>query len=203
MSNDSNQKPTLGILAYGSLIPTPGTEIEEHCINVINDVTTPFPIEFARKSGGRGDAPTLVPVTNGGAQVNGQVFVMDLSEVEVADVLYRREINRVGDRTRTYKNPSKVTQNTVLVERLVNFAGLDLVLYTKIAATIAPLTPEHLADLAIASVEKADPGRDGITYLVDAKKNGIVTALSESYEEEILHKTGCQTLELALTELKG
>jgi cation transport regulator ChaC len=152
---------TVAILAYGSLISDPGTEIEKARTDIIKGVMTPFHIEFARCSNSRGGAPTLVPVTNGGAHVKGQVFVMDLSEQDAANVLYRREIDKVGT-DRTYKPPRRVTEKTVLVERLTNFAGLDVVLYTQIAATIKPLTAENLADLAIKSVSKADPGRDGI-----------------------------------------
>ena len=203
ISNGSNDKPTVGILAYGSLIPNPGTEIEECRTKIIPDVMTPFPIEFARSSAGRGNAPTLVPVTNGGARVNGQVFVVDLPEAEAANVLYRREINRVSDMKKSFRRPKEVTKNSVLVERLTNFVGLNVVLYTKIAATIDPLTAENLADLAIVSVKEADPARDGITYLMDAKKNGIITALSPSYEKEILRKTGCEALEHALAKLKN
>ncbi|WP_420412395.1 hypothetical protein [Roseibium sp.] len=201
MPNSSNEKPTVGILAYGSLISDPRAEIEKHRTDTIRDVITPFHIEFARQSRGRGGAPTLVPVTNGGVHVTGQVFVMDLPEAEAADVLYRREIDDVGGH-KTYKRPATVTKNSVLVERLTNFAGLNVVLYTKIAATIEPLTTEKLAELAIASVSKADPTRDGISYLMAAKENGIVTSLSPAYVAEILRKIGCETLEKALAELK-
>lgn len=48
---------TVGILAYGSLIEEPGKEIEPRIIRRINDIETPFPIEFARSSKSRGGAP--------------------------------------------------------------------------------------------------------------------------------------------------
>ncbi|WP_282091446.1 hypothetical protein [Epibacterium ulvae] len=203
MTEKENKKQTVGILAYGSLISNPGPEIEKARTETIQDVMTPFPVEFARSSKGRGGAPTLVPVSNGGAQVKGQVLVMDASETEAANILYRREINRVGDSSRTYKQPKDVTDNTVLVERQTNFAGLDVVLYTKIAATIEPLTADHLASLAIASVAKADDNRDGISYLRDAKSDGIATALSSAYEAEILRKTGCTSLDEAHGKLSA
>jgi cation transport regulator ChaC len=206
MEGNTTNKPatelSVGILAYGSLISNPDSEIECARTRVIENIQTPFCVEFARSSGKRGDAPTLVPVEDGGSQVKGQVFVMDLTEEEAANVLYRREIDRVGS-GKTYAAPEKVTKNKVLVERLTNFAELDIVLYTRIAATIEPLTAERLADLAIKSVAnpKTDPGRDGITYLIDAKRHGIVTALSPAYEAEILRKTECRTLENALAKL--
>ncbi|WP_290482009.1 hypothetical protein, partial [Hyphomonas sp. UBA3201] len=174
MTEELPDRQTVGILGYGSLISHPGSEINRACTDIIMDVMTPFHVEFARSSTGRGGAPTLVPVENGGAQVKGQVFVMNRPEQEAANILYRREINQV-DTQRPYTRPDKIRDNTVLVERLPNFAELDVVLYTRIAATINPLTAEHLADLAIKSAAKAEPGRDGITYLINAKQHGIVT----------------------------
>ena len=89
-------------------------------------------------------------------------------------------------------------ENSVLVEELQNFAGIHIVLYTKIAATINPPTPKNLARLAIESARNADPGRDGISYLIAAKHHGIKTGLSSDYEATILERTGCDTLEEAL-----
>lgn len=103
--------------------------------------------------------------------------------------------------TRTYKRPERVTDNTVLVERLTNISGLDVVLYTQIAATITPLTAKHLAELAIASVTKAEPGLDGISYLIAAKESGIVTALTPTYEAEILKETQCNSLDEARAKI--
>ncbi len=139
MSDETQKKLTVGILAYGSLISDPRAEIENAQVSIIRDVMTPFHIEFARSSNGRGGAPTLVPVASGGAHVKGQVFVVNVPENEATDILYRREIGRVDEMTRTYKRPDQVTDNSVLVERLTNFAGLDVVLYTQIAATVSPV----------------------------------------------------------------
>lgn len=203
MAEKTMSKPKIGILAYGSLISDPRAEIEIARTDIIKEVMTPFDIEFARSSSGRGGAPTLVPVTSGGARVKGQVFVMDASEPEAADILYRREIGRVGDMKRSYTRPEPVTDKSVVVERLPDFAGLDVVLYTRIAATITPLTAKHLAELAIASVSRASPGLDGISYLIAAKRHGIATTLSPAYEAEILKETECETLEEALAELQS
>lgn len=197
MAEENTKKPTVGILAYGSVISDPRAEIEKAKTAILEDVMTPFHIEFARSSKGRGGAPTLVPVTNGGAHVKGQVFVMNVSEAAATDILYRREISQVGVMTKIYERPAKVTENTVLIERLVNFAGLDVVLYTQIAANVTSQSANHLADLAIASVAKADPGLDGISYLIAAKEYGICTALSPAYEAEILDKTKSTSLEEA------
>ncbi|MCA0848099.1 hypothetical protein [Salipiger thiooxidans] len=189
MTQETHKKQTVGILAYGSLISNPGEEIEKARTEIIKNVMTPFPVEYARSSSGRGGAPTLVPVSSGGAKVRGQVFAMDFSEEEAANILYRREIGKVGEFAKTYKRPEEVKNSTVLVERLTNFAGLDVVLYTKIAATIQPLSAAHLVRLAIKSVSRAKPGLDGITYLRAAKESGIETALSPAYEAGILEET--------------
>jgi hypothetical protein len=52
----------------------------------------------------------------------------------------------------------------------------------------------------------ARTGRDGISYLVAARRNGISTPLSDPYEREILHGTHARNLEEALKKvfsLKG
>jgi hypothetical protein len=74
--------------------------------------------------------------------------------------------------------------------------GLPLVLAATFQA-IEDLTATRLAKLAIASAKDptVGPGRDGISYLINAKCCGIVTTLSEDYEKEILRLTGTATLE--------
>ena len=66
----------LGILAYGSLITSPGPEIASLTVERIKNVETPFKVEFARKSKTRGYAPTLIPVDSGGASVKAEIIVI-------------------------------------------------------------------------------------------------------------------------------
>ncbi len=67
----------VGILAFGSLITCPGSEIGPQIVERI-DIKTPFPIEFARYSSKtRGGAPTLAPVRSGGTFVNAKVLVLN------------------------------------------------------------------------------------------------------------------------------
>ena len=193
--------PTVGILAYGSLIGESGGEIAGATIRTTADVLTPFRVEFARQSRSRGGAPTLVPVTQGGSSVLGRVFVLDVPEDEAASRLWRREVHKVGS-TRAYVAPKHIGPNTVVVRRLENFVGVNVVLHTEIAANIEPLTAKILAGLAIESVGKSDPGQDGISYLIAAKENGIRTALSANYEAEILRKSGCAGLAEALARFQ-
>ena len=192
---------TVGILAYGSLIADPDEEIAGATVRTMADVFTPFSIEFARRSRSRGGAPTLVPVAQGGSPVVGRVFVLDVSEDEAANRLWRREVRKVGS-GRTYPAPEDIGPNTVVVRRLENFSDVDVVLYTEIAVNIEPLTAKILAGLAIESVGKSDPGRDGISYLIAAKRNGITTALSADYEAEIPRQSGCAGLEEALARFQ-
>ena len=53
---DLNMK-RIGILAYGSLIDNPGSELGPNTVAKIKDVNTPFRVEFARKSQSRNYAP--------------------------------------------------------------------------------------------------------------------------------------------------
>ena len=59
-----------------------------------------------------------------------------------------------------------------------------------------------LATLAIESARQLDNGRDGISYPLDAKRNGIVTPLSAPYELEILRRTETTTLGDALMKIR-
>lgn len=142
---------TVGILAYGSLIEEPGKEIEPRIIRRINDIETPFPIEFARSSKSRGGAPTLIPIENG-AQVIAVILVLEqsVSVSDAKDLIWRRE-TRNEDTNEKYSPPSNPGPNHVMVEEISSLGGIDNVLYTKIGSNIKLLTPEHLADLAICS----------------------------------------------------
>jgi hypothetical protein len=64
-----------------------------------------------------------------------------------------------------------------------------------------PVTPTILAERAITSLHslQGQGGKDGVSYLLSAKTNGIVTELSEAYEQEILRLTNTTSLEEAIT----
>lgn len=192
----------IGILAYGSLLSDPGKEIADSQIGVIEDVETPFPVEFARSSKSRGGAPTLIPVDTGGAKVRGRIMLVNASSEEATNMLYRREIHQVGS-DKNYKVPEPEEANKVRVEALSSFMRLDTVLYTKISSNIFQITAEELARLAVKSVASSEVGKDGISYLIAAKENGIRTALSDMYEKEILRMAGTASLEDALCTLQS
>lgn len=192
---------TIGILAFGSLIEEPGCEIDPLIHERREGIITPFSIEFARSSSTRDGAPTVVPVEIGGNPVRATILVLDdTTSQEVAeDLLWRREtLNECSDKH--YTPPSVPNLNSMVVEHKKNFAGLDIVLYTKLGANINDLSAAKLADLAIRSA-KANAGKvgnDGISYLIAIKRQGISTPLMPEYENEILRKTGTSRLEDAL-----
>ena len=138
----------------------------------------------------------------GGRPVLTQILLLDVAEEEAKDRPWRREVNKVGEGGH-YVLRANPGPNTLIIDRHETFEGLPVVLAAKFAATMVSLTPEHLAELAIASVAAAEFGRDGITYLIDAKRNGIVTALSAAYEKEILQRTESVDLHEALLKLRG
>src|SRR5258708_23224778 len=92
--------PTVGILAYGSLIEDPGPEIAAATARIESGVTTPFRVEFARTSTTRGGAPTLMPVTAGGAPVPAQIIVLKdtISREEHPALLCRPKTPPFGNR---------------------------------------------------------------------------------------------------------
>lgn len=191
----------LGILAYGSLIDDPGEELQEIITDRVTGVMTPFGIEFARSSLTRDGAPVLVPVSAGGTPVSGVVLVLrdGIPEQDAMDRLYRREIHRVGS-WKCYDHPLDGDLNRMRIGHCTGLGGVKTLLYASFLQNIPNPTPEELARLAIESA-KADAGtrgKDGISYLIDAKRNGIRTPLMDGYEREILRQTGTQTLEDAL-----
>jgi hypothetical protein len=192
----------LGILAFGSLISDPGPELGA-ATESRRETMTPFPVEFARSSRNRGGAPTLVPVTSGGASVRAVILVLKglLSE-DAASLLWRRETGRIGS-GRSYVRPTSPGPDRMLVEALADFEGFAKVFYTDFpeSGKLEAPTPALLARLAIASVSAAPPGKDGISYLIAAKADGIETPLSARYEAEILRRTGALSLEDALARL--
>ncbi|MEO7989260.1 MAG: hypothetical protein ABI663_06945 [Chryseolinea sp.] len=194
----------IGILAYGSLIDNPGDELQPLITNRII-CETPFKVEFARVSSTRDNAPTLIPVSEGGRTIKAQILVLNeaLTTDQAKSMLWRRE-RHITDITQEYTRPNNPGTNAVLVEQLYHFNNVDLVLYTSIGKNIEQqITSQLLADYAIASIG-ANAGaleKDGIRYLLAVKKNGIITEFSEAYENEILKRTNTRSLREAIQQL--
>ena len=197
---------TIGILAYGSLIEDPGKEINPIIRERKDGITTPFSIEFARSSSTRDGAPTVVPVASGGNPVNATILVLEpgISPDEAEDLLWRRETRKECS-DKHYTRPSAPTPNKVIVERLRDFAEVDIVIYTKLGENITNPTAEKLADLAIdsAKAQAGRDGKDGISYLISVKRQGISTPLMPAYETAVLQKTSTSNLEDALSWCRG
>lgn len=191
----------VGILAFGSLIEDPGAEIEKVLERRIEDVQTPFHVEYARASNNRGGAPTLVPVNTGGAPVDAVILVLgdDVGVGDATNMLWRRETRKEG----SYPVRDSYDLNEVEIKSLNNFHNIDTVLYTSIGATIAEPSAEGLACRAIESVKKAKPGQDGISYLESAMRQGIKTPLTDDYKASVLAKTSAASLAEALESAKG
>lgn len=196
----------LGILAFGSLIESPGDEIAPNIISRIENVVTPFSIEFARSSSTRGGAPTVIPVETGGACAIAQILVLseDVTVKEAEGLLWRRETGKVGE-DKQYSRPASPGKNHVLVEQASNFNGIETVLYTKIGSNIDEITANNLANLAISSAKSASgkSREDGINYLISLKRQGVKTALSAEYERAVLAKTNTSNLEDAWKKIQS
>jgi hypothetical protein len=204
----AHAKLKIGIFGFGSLIADPGEELANATASRM-EAETPFAVEYGRTSKRtRGGAPTLVPVSSGGAHVKATIFVLkdSISEQEAKSILWRRETRQVGS-DKAYRRPNTPGPNSVLVAVCRNFMGVDRVLYTDFADSgkLEHPTPRQLAELAVASAGKPDVpgGMDGISYLMAAKKAGIKTPLSGDYEKEILRITGTSSLEEALAKVRA
>lgn len=199
MTAGEKASPRHGILAYGSLLSDPGTELEKLVVDRIEDVKTPFRVEFARACSCRDNAPTVAPVESGGSRVEGAILRADpsVSGHEVKDALWQRET-----REKRRKETTNPDSRDLLIRRassLEQAHDLDKVFFAHLKANITPRTPEHLADLAIESA-RSEAGlrrEDGISYLLTIKENGISTPLLAPYEREILRKTQSPSLRAA------
>ncbi len=193
----------IGILAYGSLITDPGWEILDCTKQIIRQVKTPFPVEYARRSGKtRRGAPTLVPVPEGkGDPVNAAVLVLKegVTLQRARDILYRRELHRPGDSGKTYDPARQVNENTIQVSELADYAGLGLevVLFTNLSANFVEILDETFDDhekaelLSMAARESLTEetfftNQDGIFYLAAAQHFGVQTRLTDIYTHAIL-----------------
>jgi hypothetical protein len=191
-------KLQLGILAYGSLIKDPGTEIEP-TIKLRLKTVTSFPVEYGRYSGKtRGGAPTVVKHDKGGP-VAAELLILDdgISFEEARNMLWRRERRKEGSGETYVEDQSP---NSVLVREVTDNPCVERILYTDFRpeGKIAMPDAVALAKAAIKSVKAADKGKDGITYLIDNLEAGIDTPRTREYVTEILRITKTETLQEAL-----
>jgi cation transport regulator ChaC len=193
----------IGILAFGSIITNPDTEIEDATEVKVSGITTDFEIEFARKSMSRNDAPTLAVVKHGGASVQGTLFILkeNITMMDAKNILFRRETNKVGDTSVNYSTPREWME---IKQSQVKHPLCEIIIYASMTPNLPNPSSRELAVLAIRSAEKYpmknNVRADGIQYLYEAKTMGIKTPLMDQYEAEILHLLNVKSLEAALTK---
>lgn len=197
-----NCKPqNIGILAFGSLVDDPGEELEKFVVNRITNVPTPFKIEYGRSSSTRGNAPTLIPVLDGGQKVKATLLVLSeqLDLEEAKNMLYRRELNKVESNLK-YTVRKKPNSNQLVIKEHLGLKHIKVFLTANFGCNLSAITPEILADLAIESFNSngVESGRDGISYLKNNLDNGIITPLTDRYKNAILKKMSKNSLEEVL-----
>ncbi len=169
----------IGIYGYGSLLKDAGEKIEPRVIGRI-PISSPWPIEYARRSNLWGGGPTLVLHRTGG-KVQGQILVLS---VESEAIGYAREWLRERE-----GNPPDEWI------REMKLGGFDHVLYCALEPTLSEtdIKPETLASFAIASVQKT-PEKNGVRYLRQNIEGNVITPLTYAYRDEILRQSGAKDL---------
>ena len=117
-------------------------------------------------------------------------------------MLWRRE-RRKSDSGETYVEGT--SPNSILVRHSGDSPCVSNVLYTDFHAVgkIDKLDARELATRAIESIQTAENGKDGISYLLSNLAAGIETPLTPAYKAEILRQTKTESLENALNSLKS
>lgn len=176
----------IAVLAYGSLLHTPGPELGPRIVER-RAQRTPFPVEYGRRSKRWSGGPVLVPHPTG-APVEGRLLVLAEGTTigEAVDVVARREGCRpAGIREVALGDPDLIALSASLPRNL----------------TAAQMAPEALARAALGSVGRGE--RNGVEYLRGAMRAGVLTPRSLAYAREILAIVGGATLEEAERRLVG
>lgn len=179
----------IAIFAYGSLIEDPREPIKSHIFERIPHIS-PFKVEYARSSTTRGGGATLV-IYPGGGNVQGQILLLDLIYSEANLRLVMEWVRR----------REKTKSEWIKYMRVGDY---NHVIYCDIASNIEP-NPQLLAEKSIESVRKCklkgEPDKNGIRYLIEKIKDGVITPLTEEYKNEILRLTKTKRLEEAEQKL--
>lgn len=168
----------IAILAYGSLIHSPGAMLAPRIAGV-EPCLTPFPVEYGRASRRWGGGPVLVPHAAGGPVAGALLLLAD--DVDLGDAVEMLAV-REG-----LEDARGVVQVDMPGERLVLAASLPRNL------PAPDMTPDALARRAIASGRHG--ARNGVAYLAGAMRSGIETPLTAAYAERVLALTGAPTVE--------
>lgn len=193
-----------GFLAYGSLLDDPGEELSPFIQKSIS-CTTPFKVEYARKSRTRGNALKLIPSKKFAKEVKAKILILNgnLNINNIKSILWSRETGLV-DKAKEYKHSVSPSKNKVQVEIIENFYNIQKVLFTSIGRNIEEkISATKLAHLAIKSIlsEAGLKRKMDCDILLSNNMNGITTEFSSDYMREILRKTNSTTLEEAIDKL--
>lgn len=173
------QRP-LAVLAYGSLLHTPGPGLAHLVVGRV-PCRTPFPVEYGRASRGWGGGPVLVPHPRGAPVQGALLLIADGVELGAAvDALAERE---------GLSDPRGVLQVEMPGDRLVIAAALPRNL------PAPDMTPSALARRAIESARTGP--RNGVAYLRGAVAAGVRTPLTDAYAEAVCAAAGAGSLEEA------
>ncbi len=175
----SYTQDNIGVYGYGSLLEDAGEKIEPRVIGRI-PISSPWPIEYARRSKLWGGGLTLTLHQTGG-KVEGQILVLSVQSDALSDVKeWLRE--REG-------NPS------VARIKVMELAGFNCVLYCDLEPTLseADIKPESLARFAIESA-RLKPEKNGIRYLRQNIEKKVITPLTYAYRDEILRQSRARDL---------
>ena len=169
----------IGIYGYGSLLKDAGEKIEPRVIGRI-PISSPWPIEYARRSNLWGDGPTLVLHQTGG-KVEGQILVLSVQSDALSHV-------REWLREREGNPPLAWIKEMEL-------GGFNRVLYCDLEPTLseADIKPDSLARFAIESV-RIKPDKNGIRYLRQNIERNLITPLTYVYRDAILRLSGTKDL---------
>lgn len=170
----------LAILAYGSLIYDPGSELAPR-ITGTEPCRTPFPVEYGRASARWGGGPVLVPHAAGGPVAGALLLLAD--DVPLGEAVAMLALREGLPDTRG------VVQVDMPGERVVLAASLPRNL------PAPDMEPDALARRAVASAGTGP--RNGVSYLAGAVRAGIVTPLTAAYAERVLARTGAGSLDEA------
>lgn len=182
MRGDASPVPqrALAILAYGSLIHSPGAVLAPRIASV-EPCRTPFPVEYGRASRRWGGGPVLVPHARGGPVAGALLLLADDVDLgEAVEMLVVRE---------GLEDARGVVAVDMPGERLVLAASLPRNL------PAPDMTAGALARRAVASGRNGP--RNGVAYLAGALRSGIETPLSAAYAAAVTELLGVGSLEEA------
>ncbi|MBU4502272.1 MAG: hypothetical protein KKA79_06755 [Nanoarchaeota archaeon] len=184
---DKSTNEHIAILAYGSLIWEPGEEIKQHIIAVV-DCITPFNVEYAQRSyKSRGGAPTLTKISGIGNKTRAKLLVLDYhNTIEGKKKVYSLICQRENTPKKEWNDEAEPPKPIYIT----NLEDYDSVFYCAFKGEPEnTITSENLVNWAKESViacnKEGKIENNGVRYLINCYKNGVVTPLTEEYIQKL------------------